>query len=73
MEQTRMQKTISDITDVFAGGDGALNYMRFRWMMESLEEQSNKGDEYAKGCCEIVYGFKRLLDYANERKFTTPT
>ncbi len=67
MTQTEMQQTISHITDVFAGGDGGVNFLNFKCLMEAMEEQSMRGDESAKEVCKIVYTFKRLLDYAKNR------
>jgi hypothetical protein len=64
---TPLQNAILDVSEVFTGSNGGMDYIKFRRMIESLETKALNGDAASKEILLIVERFCKLVELSKTK------
>lgn len=61
------QQSFNNILDTMTGADGAVRFIRFKVLIEDLDDKAKEGDEAAEQLIVLMKRFSKLIDIANEK------
>lgn len=70
--ETETQRAAGEISLVFGGGNGGVDFFNFLCMARSLAKQADEGDVNARKLVEVIYLFDRLVKVANKENTDVP-
>ena len=61
-----MNKSLKNILDTMTGADGGIKFVKFKMLVEDMENRINNGDKQADQILDIMDKFSKLIDFSCE-------
>ena len=63
--RTETKKAFDNILDTMTGMDGGVSFVKFKCLVEQMDDMANNGNKPAEEIILLVKRFSKLIDVAN--------